>query len=219
MAALDAKSPDHIQACPPHTPRRCMKLFAGNSNRALAEAVARYLNIPIGKASVRRCGSGNLRRDQENVRGEDVFVLQSTVPDERPPDGTPDHDRCVHALGAAHHCGDSYFGYARQTAALPAAHRSRQAGANMIARAGANGYSPSIFTPGRSRVSSISRPTTSSRCRSCRATSRQNTSSSATSWSYRQTSAAWCAPARSPSASTPSSPSSTSAASGPVSRK
>ena len=31
-----------------------MKLFAGNSNRVLAEAVARYLNIPLGKASVRR---------------------------------------------------------------------------------------------------------------------------------------------------------------------
>lgn len=31
-----------------------MKLFAGNSNRVLAEAVARYLNIPLGKATVRR---------------------------------------------------------------------------------------------------------------------------------------------------------------------
>lgn len=31
-----------------------MKLFAGNSNRVLAESVAQYLNIPLGKASVRR---------------------------------------------------------------------------------------------------------------------------------------------------------------------
>jgi hypothetical protein len=38
---------------------RCMKLFAGNSNRVLAEAVARYLNIPLGKASVRRFGNRN----------------------------------------------------------------------------------------------------------------------------------------------------------------
>src|SRR5919197_2737770 len=56
-----------------------MKLFAGNSNRVLAEAVARYLNIPIGRASVRRFADQEIFVEiQENVRGEDVFVLQST---------------------------------------------------------------------------------------------------------------------------------------------
>ncbi|HMM63465.1 MAG TPA: ribose-phosphate pyrophosphokinase [Mesorhizobium sp.] len=56
-----------------------MKLFAGNSNRVLAEAVARYLNIPLGKASVRRFADQEIFVEiQENVRGEDVFVLQST---------------------------------------------------------------------------------------------------------------------------------------------
>jgi len=56
-----------------------MKLFAGNSNRTLAEGVARYLNIPIGKASVRRFADQEIFVEiQENVRGEDVFILQST---------------------------------------------------------------------------------------------------------------------------------------------
>ena len=56
-----------------------MKLFAGNSNRVLAENVARYLNIPLGKASVRRFADQEIFVEiQENVRGEDVFILQST---------------------------------------------------------------------------------------------------------------------------------------------
>jgi len=56
-----------------------MKLFAGNSNRVLAEAVARYLNISLGKALVRRFADQEIFVEiQENVRGEDVFVLQST---------------------------------------------------------------------------------------------------------------------------------------------
>ena len=56
-----------------------MKLFAGNSNRVLAEAVARYLNVSLGKASVRRFADQEIFVEiQENVRGEDVFVLQST---------------------------------------------------------------------------------------------------------------------------------------------
>lgn len=57
-----------------------MKLFAGNSNRVLAEAVSRYLNIALGKASVRRFADQEIFVEiQENVRGEDVFVLQSTA--------------------------------------------------------------------------------------------------------------------------------------------
>ncbi len=56
-----------------------MKLFAGNSNRALAEAISRYLNISLGKASVRRFADQEIFVEiQENVRGEDVFALQST---------------------------------------------------------------------------------------------------------------------------------------------
>ncbi|WP_127521741.1 ribose-phosphate pyrophosphokinase [Mesorhizobium sp. Z1-4] len=56
-----------------------MKLFAGNSNRVLAESVARYLNIQLGRATVRRFADQEIFVEiQENVRGEDVFVLQST---------------------------------------------------------------------------------------------------------------------------------------------
>jgi ribose-phosphate pyrophosphokinase len=56
-----------------------MKLFAGNSNRVLAESVSRYLNLTLGKATVRRFADQEIFVEiQENVRGEDVFVLQST---------------------------------------------------------------------------------------------------------------------------------------------
>ncbi len=56
-----------------------MKLVAGNSNRPLAEAIAAYLNIPMTKCSVRRFADMEIFVEiQENVRGEDVFVLQST---------------------------------------------------------------------------------------------------------------------------------------------
>ncbi|MGB5094018.1 MAG: ribose-phosphate pyrophosphokinase [Parvibaculum sp.] len=56
-----------------------MKLVAGNSNRALAEAVAAYLNLPLTKSVVRRFADMEVFVEiQENVRGEDVFVIQST---------------------------------------------------------------------------------------------------------------------------------------------
>lgn len=56
-----------------------MKLICGNSNRALAEAVARELGIPLTDASIRRFSDLEIFVEiQENVRGEDVFMLQST---------------------------------------------------------------------------------------------------------------------------------------------
>jgi ribose-phosphate pyrophosphokinase len=56
-----------------------MKLVAGNSNRALAEAIAAYLNLPLTKSVVRRFADMEVFVEiQENVRGEDVFVIQST---------------------------------------------------------------------------------------------------------------------------------------------
>ncbi len=57
-----------------------MKLFAGNSNRILAEAVSAYLNLPLGRVIARRFADQEIFVEiQENVRGEDVFVLQSTA--------------------------------------------------------------------------------------------------------------------------------------------
>ncbi|SJZ95268.1 ribose-phosphate pyrophosphokinase [Consotaella salsifontis] len=56
-----------------------MKLFSGNSNRVLAEAITAYLDIPLGRASVRRFADQEIFVEiQENVRGEDVFIVQST---------------------------------------------------------------------------------------------------------------------------------------------
>ena len=56
-----------------------MKLFVGNSNRQLAEAIGKYLELPLGLASVRRFADQEIFVEiQENVRGEDCFVIQST---------------------------------------------------------------------------------------------------------------------------------------------
>ena len=56
-----------------------MKLVAGNSNRPLAEAIAKYLNIPLTKSDIRRFADEEVFVEmQENVRGEDVFIIQST---------------------------------------------------------------------------------------------------------------------------------------------
>jgi ribose-phosphate pyrophosphokinase len=56
-----------------------IRLVAGNSNRALSEAIGAYLAIPLAKAVVRRFADMEIFVEiQENVRGADVFVLQST---------------------------------------------------------------------------------------------------------------------------------------------
>jgi len=56
-----------------------MKLFHGNSNPDLAQAVARYLGVPAGKARVERFSDAEIQVEiEENVRGLDCFVLQST---------------------------------------------------------------------------------------------------------------------------------------------
>ena len=56
-----------------------MKIFAGNSNRLLAESVCEYLNLSIGRASVRRFADQEIFVEiPENVRGQDIFVIQST---------------------------------------------------------------------------------------------------------------------------------------------
>jgi ribose-phosphate pyrophosphokinase len=56
-----------------------MKIIAGNSNRPLAEAIAAYLNVPMTKAAIRRFADMEIFVEiLENVRGEDVFVVQST---------------------------------------------------------------------------------------------------------------------------------------------
>src|SRR3546814_17292319 len=56
-----------------------MKIIAGNSNRPLSEAISAYLQTPLTKASIRRFADMEVFVEiLENVRGEDVFVIQST---------------------------------------------------------------------------------------------------------------------------------------------
>ncbi|MVA99484.1 ribose-phosphate diphosphokinase [Nitratireductor sp. CAU 1489] len=119
-----------------------MKLFAGNSNRVLAEAVARYLNTPLGKASVRRFADQEIFVEiQENVRGEDVFALQST--------SYPANDHLMEMLIMIDAFRRSsarritavipYFGYARQDRrASGRTPISAKLVANLITRAGAD---------------------------------------------------------------------------------
>ncbi len=119
-----------------------MKLFAGNSNRVLAEAVARYLNIPLGKASVRRFADQEIFVEiQENVRGEDVFILQST--------SYPTNDHLMELLIMIDAFRRSsarritavipYFGYARQDRrASGRTPISAKLVANLITQAGAD---------------------------------------------------------------------------------
>jgi ribose-phosphate pyrophosphokinase len=94
-----------------------MKLLAGNSNRTLAEAIAEYLDMPLTKAQVRRFADNEVFVTiDENVRGEDVFVIQST--------SYPANDNlmelliCIDALKRASGRRITavlpYFGYARQ---------------------------------------------------------------------------------------------------------
>ncbi|MGI9422317.1 MAG: ribose-phosphate pyrophosphokinase [Hyphomicrobiaceae bacterium] len=56
-----------------------MKLVAGNSNRPLADAISNHMNVPITKGICRRFADMEVFVEiQENVRGQDVFIVQST---------------------------------------------------------------------------------------------------------------------------------------------
>jgi len=55
-----------------------LKLFAGNSNLELAQQICGNLEIPLGRALVTTFSDGETRIEiQENVRGADIFVVQS----------------------------------------------------------------------------------------------------------------------------------------------
>jgi len=59
--------------------QRTLKLFSGNSNPALAQEICDYLALPLGQAKVSRFSDGEIMvKVEENIRGMDVFVLQST---------------------------------------------------------------------------------------------------------------------------------------------
>jgi ribose-phosphate pyrophosphokinase len=94
-----------------------LMLFTGNANPKLAHKVARNLNIQLGKANVSRFSDGEVMVElMENVRGKDVFVLQSTC------QPTNDHlmemmimvDALRRSSAARITAAIPYFGYARQ---------------------------------------------------------------------------------------------------------
>jgi len=59
--------------------KRILKIFAGNSNKDLAEEICRHLKILLGQADVSRFSDGEIKvKIEESVRGEDVFIIQST---------------------------------------------------------------------------------------------------------------------------------------------
>jgi len=119
-----------------------MKLVAGNSNRALAEAIAAYLATPLTKAVVRRFADMEIFVEiQENVRGQDVFVVQSTA--------FPANDHLMELLiiiDALRRASSKritavlpYFGYARQDRKPgPRTPISAKLVANLITHAGAD---------------------------------------------------------------------------------
>ena len=60
---------------------RIVKIFSGSSNQPLAEAISRYVGIELGKSTIKPFPDGEtFVKIEENVRGEDVFVVQSTSP-------------------------------------------------------------------------------------------------------------------------------------------
>src|ERR687886_689944 len=119
-----------------------MKLIAGNSNRQLAEAIADQVGVALAKAQVRRFADNEVFVViEENVRGEDVFVIQST--------SYPANDNlmelliCMDALRRASAKRITavlpYFGYARQDRKPgPRTPISAKLVANLITVAGAN---------------------------------------------------------------------------------
>ena len=119
-----------------------MKVLAGNSNWVLTEAIASYLGVALTRCQVRRFADMEVFVEiQENVRGQDVFIVQST--------SFPANDHLMELLIMTDACRRAsarritavlpYFGYARQDRkAGPRTPISAKLVANMITHAGAD---------------------------------------------------------------------------------
>src|SRR5688500_16017580 len=130
------------RASPPAEESAPMKLMTGNSNLPLVKDIAAYLEMPVTEASVRRFADEEVFVEiHENVRGQDVFVVQST--------SYPANDNlmelliCIDALRRASAKRITavvpYFGYARQDRKPgPRTPISAKLVANLITVAGAN---------------------------------------------------------------------------------
>jgi len=119
-----------------------MKVLSCNSNRPIAEAISAYLNLPLTSATIHRFSDMEVFVEiNENVRGEDVFVIQST--------SYPANDNLMELLvtmdalkrGSARRITAvlPYFGYARQDRKSgPRTPISAKLVANLITEAGAD---------------------------------------------------------------------------------
>jgi ribose-phosphate pyrophosphokinase len=120
-----------------------LALFSGNANPALAQAIARHLATPLGRAFVGRFSDGEVNLEvMENVRGRDVFILQSTC--------APVNDHLMELLVMVDACRRAsaeritavmpYFGYSRQDRRPRATRAAITAKlvANMLSGAGVN---------------------------------------------------------------------------------
>lgn len=119
-----------------------MKILSGNSNRELAESIAAYLDMTVTKADIKRFSDQEVWVEiQENVRGEDVFVIQPT--------NFPANDNMMELLVAIDALRRAsarritavipYYGYARQDRKPgPRTPISAKLVANLITKAGAD---------------------------------------------------------------------------------
>jgi ribose-phosphate pyrophosphokinase len=118
-----------------------MALFAGNANPTLAHDVAKHLNTPLGRAYVGRFSDGEISVElMENVRGRDVFILQSTCPPAN--DNVMELlimvDACRRASAARITAVVPYMGYSRQDRRMRGSRMAIAAKlvANMLSSAG-----------------------------------------------------------------------------------
>jgi len=94
-----------------------LKILTGNGNPAIAAKISEYLGVPLGQARIKRFSDGEINVEiQENVRGRDVYLIQSTC--------APANDHLMELLVMTDACKRSsagritavipYYGYARQ---------------------------------------------------------------------------------------------------------
>jgi ribose-phosphate pyrophosphokinase len=119
-----------------------MKLLSGNSNRTLSQAIAAHLDMPLTKAQVKRFADNEVFAViEENVRGEDVFILQSTSypANDNLMELLIMTDALVRASAKRITAVMPYFGYARQDRKTGGRTPiSAKLVANLITRAGAD---------------------------------------------------------------------------------
>src|SRR5687767_15762883 len=149
-----------------HLPLERLMVFTGNANPRLAQEVAKHLSLSIGRAIVGKFSDGEVMVELlENVRGKDVFVLQSTC--------APTNDNLMEMLvmidalkrssAARVTAAIPYFGYARQD------RRPRSARVAISAKGGPTPLAPVAVPPAlpwtltaaRIQASSTTRSTTS----------------------------------------------------------